>query len=147
MKRTVTLVAAGLLVLSLAACGGQSQQTGTAETQVEPADTEESEPGSDEDDQFVLPPIPNDLTGGQPWMDSCVEGNVTADTETSPTDDFFLYVNKDALASNDSATNSFSVGGGACEVDVARYEAGETIVRPRMPRCPAPHCCWQQGRF
>ena len=51
-----------------------------------------------EDTEFELPPIPDDLTGGWPWIDSNIIGNVTADTVTSPKDDFYLWVNKDWLA-------------------------------------------------
>lgn len=37
----------------------------------------------------------------KPWIDSCVAGNVTTDTETFAVDDFYLYVNKDRIASNE----------------------------------------------
>ena len=69
---------------------------GTAEDPALPEDM-----FSDEEEAFSLPPIPDDLTGGKPWIDSCVAGNVTTDTETSAVDDFYLYVNKDWIASNE----------------------------------------------
>jgi|GEM_PF-6713049 len=49
---------------------------------------------SEKSEEPQLPPIPDDLTSGKPWIDSCVAGNITADTETSPTEDFYAYVNK-----------------------------------------------------
>ena len=94
MKRTIALMVSGLLAFSLVACGQAPQ----APAGNDPTDSTESEDLGGED-EFVLPPIPDDLTGGKPWMDSNVVGNVTADTKTSPTDDFCLYVNKDQLLS------------------------------------------------
>ena len=38
-----------------------------------------------------------DYSTGTPWIASDIEGNVTAKTETSPKDDFALYVNKDTI--------------------------------------------------
>lgn len=55
--------------------------------------------GAEEDAMLSLPIIPNDLTGGQPWIDSCVIGNVTAGTATSPTEDFYTWVNKEWIIS------------------------------------------------
>ena len=37
------------------------------------------------------------LDNGSPWLDSCLKGNVTKETEVNPKDDIFLYVNKDWL--------------------------------------------------
>ena len=72
-----------------------------------PAASDESEAfPSEEDEELVLPPIPDDLTGGRPWIDSSVVGNVTADTQTSPVEDFYLYVNKDWILSHDLPAGS-----------------------------------------
>ena len=38
-----------------------------------------------------------DYTTGTPWLDSNIDGNVTADTEISLKDDFYLAVNKDEI--------------------------------------------------
>ena len=43
----------------------------------------------------------NNFTGGKPWMDSSIPGNVTADTATSPADDFYLYENKAWIISHE----------------------------------------------
>lgn len=40
-------------------------------------------------------------TGGKPWIDSELKENITADTATSPKDDFHLYSNKDWILSNE----------------------------------------------
>ena len=71
----------------------------TAETsETDDTDAAEDFDFSDDDEEFELPPIPDDLTGGKPWIDSNIIGNVTADTVTSLKDDFYLWVNKDWLA-------------------------------------------------
>ncbi|MBQ9009665.1 MAG: hypothetical protein IJ088_10085 [Clostridia bacterium] len=58
-------------------------------------------PGRAEEMDMTLPPIPEDLTGGRPWIDSCIAGNVTADTPTSPKEDFYLYANRDWILSSE----------------------------------------------
>ena len=60
-------------------------------------------------DMEVLPAIPDDLTGGRPWMDACVEGNVTADTVTSPAEDFYIYANKEWIVSSSIPEGSYSL--------------------------------------
>lgn len=40
-------------------------------------------------------------TGGKPWIDSCIKANVSKDMETSPGDDFYLYVNHDWICDNE----------------------------------------------
>ncbi|MBQ9006277.1 MAG: hypothetical protein IJ092_07875, partial [Atopobiaceae bacterium] len=94
MKRLTCNLAACLLAFSLVACGGQAQQAETADTEEVEVDL-----SADDDEEFVLPPIPDDVTGGKPWIDSVVVGNVTEATETSPQDDLYLYVNKDWITS------------------------------------------------
>ncbi|MBR6469237.1 MAG: hypothetical protein IKS84_02560, partial [Lachnospiraceae bacterium] len=37
----------------------------------------------------------SEYTGGRPWLDTCIKENVSKDMETSPKDDFYLYVNHD----------------------------------------------------
>lgn len=60
-------------------------------------------------DMDVLHAIPDDLTGGRPWIDSCVEGNVTEDTVTSPAEDFYIYANKDWIVSSSIPEGSYSL--------------------------------------
>lgn len=52
---------------------------------------EENANNSDETDNEKV------LDNGSPWLDSCLKGNVTKETEVNPKDDIFLYVNKDWL--------------------------------------------------
>lgn len=47
-----------------------------------------------------------DYTTGKPWLDSNIEGNVTADIEVSLKDDFYLAVDKDIVTSNYSAART-----------------------------------------
>ncbi len=90
------MVATVLLALVLAASGGgQAAPTTADDNQVEEAGTQEPTSEVEEVEEPTLPAIPADVTGGKPWMDSVVVGNVTADTQTSPVDDLYLYVNKD----------------------------------------------------
>lgn len=51
-----------------------------------------------------------DLSSGTPWLASSLQGTVTEDTPTSPKDDFYLYVNKDAILSYDILPGYSSAG-------------------------------------
>ena len=72
MKRLLALLLACALlpVLALPVCAG-----------ADPAKADEMD---FTEENFALPTIPDDCTGGKPWMDPCIPGNVTADTKTSP---------------------------------------------------------------
>ena len=78
---------------SLTAASGETEALPTAES-------------AEQEELMALPPIPDDLTGGKPWIDSTIVGNVTADTQTSPTEDFYLYVNKDWILSHELPAGS-----------------------------------------
>ena len=82
MKKISTVLFTSILIFAfLTACGSSAVQNSGESTA--PAQTG----------------TPKDLTGGVPWIDSVVVGSVTADTEVSPTEDFYLYVNKDWIVS------------------------------------------------
>lgn len=55
---------------------------------------------ADEELSDALPAIPDDLTGGSPWINSNIPGNVTAETAASPKEDFYIWANKDWIASS-----------------------------------------------
>lgn len=119
MKRTI----AALCVFSLLAvsgCGSSGpapesaalpvtadNTTSAAETNIGTPETQISETYEEqtEDDNAAempeLPPIPDDVSTGKPWMDGSLVGNVTADTETSPAEDYYTWVNKDWLVSTE----------------------------------------------
>ena len=93
--------------------GGQaSQQAADASSQEQPSEqAEQAEAEQAEAEQAEVgqggvaatPQMPTDApadtTGGSPWIDSNIPGNVTAATSTSPVDDFYLYANHDWLVS------------------------------------------------
>ena len=47
------------------------------------------------------PQPPTDVSGGKPWIDSNLKDNIKLGMETSPKDDFYLYVNYDWLLNTD----------------------------------------------
>ena len=91
-KRThamlATILSATLAVGVIAGCGAQPQQT---EKPAQDA-AEEAEPAAEQEKADF------DTTGGSPWLATVIRGNVTKDTPTSLTDDFYLAINKDWLA-------------------------------------------------
>ncbi|MBQ9062152.1 MAG: M13 family metallopeptidase [Eubacterium sp.] len=125
MKRLLAFLFAGMLfgTACLSGCSnaGPEKAASSAETesvqetaassaeseagQETAASSEEAEAGMDEaglpEEEPEMPEIPDDVTGGKPWIASCIPGNVTADTETSPADDFYLYANKEWIVSNE----------------------------------------------
>lgn len=92
MKKLSVLLPAGMMLITAAVSG--CSNAGSAD--VNQNETDET-----------MPSIPEDLRGGSPWMDSCIAGNVTADTETSAADDFCLYVNKDWITSRGYTDSDF----------------------------------------
>ena len=56
------------------------------------------------------PQPPTDVSGGKPWIDSNLKDNIKPGMETSPKDDFYLYVNYDWLLSTDISEGSRVVG-------------------------------------
>ena len=76
------------------------QASGQASGQVSDQDSDEPSDQMPADPSQQMPTEPPaDTKGGVPWLDSNIEGNVTADTTASPQDDFYLSVNHDWLAS------------------------------------------------
>ncbi len=74
----------------------KTEETTAAASQAESAPTEENaESAETEDAPDVV------ITGGSPWINSCLKDNVTADTVTDPKDDFSLYSNKDWILENE----------------------------------------------
>lgn len=94
--------AVALLLSVLFAATSLTTASGETEVSLAEENAEQVLPDiEEEEEEPELPPIPDDLTGGKPWIDSTIVGNVTADTQTSPADDFYLYVNKDWLISHE----------------------------------------------
>ena len=56
------------------------------------------------------PQPPTDVSGGKPLIDSNLKDNIKPGMETSPKDDFYLYVNYDWLLSTDISEGSRVVG-------------------------------------
>ena len=102
IKPLAGVLAASFLTLFLHACaGGQSpQQASDASSQDETSGQISAEASqqmpADPSQQMPTEP-PADTTGGSPWLDSNIEGNVTEDTTASPADDLYLSVNHDWL--------------------------------------------------
>ncbi len=94
-KGTAVIVSSAM-VISMAGCKKQepAADVSASETMVEEAIIAE---GNVE---------PVDFTGGTPWVDSDMKSNIAEDMETSPKDDFHLYVNKDWLVSNEIPAGS-----------------------------------------
>lgn len=101
-KRRLLAALLAAMVLGAAGCG---QRPGTTEEPKEtpPAEdtlpeegaeapaaesTAESETGGE---------AASDYSTGFPWLDSNIDGNVTAGMDTNPKDDFYLAVNRDAI--------------------------------------------------
>lgn len=59
-----------------------------------------------------MPKPPTDVSGGKPWIDSNLKGNIKPGMETSPKDDFYLYVNYEWLLSTDIPEGARVVGSG-----------------------------------
>lgn len=75
----------GMTLALLVGCAGQGTQP------AEEAATEQEAAAEGAGSSTAM------TTGGDPWIDSDIVGNVTADMQTSATDDFHLYVNHDWL--------------------------------------------------
>ena len=81
-----------LLILSLSAgllssCGSQNGESTAAGEQV----TEEAAEATEAKEAGA------DYSTGTPWIDSNMDGVVTADMPVDLKDDFYLYINKDAI--------------------------------------------------
>ena len=113
--RKVSLVAsfaaAIVLSLSLAACAsgqGQSSQSSSAQSSEQPSAQASEETSSQPSEEMpeqatsqAAPQPPTDVSGGKPWIDSNLKANIKPGMETSPKDDFYLYVNYDWLLNTD----------------------------------------------
>ena len=117
---TGALVAA-ILAMSLGACAGGRATQSVAGASGESAASEEALGGQQASQQMPTE-APSDTTSGSPWIDSNIPGNVTANTSTSPVDDFYLWVNHDWLASAAIAEGNVTAG-----VDLS--EAGREIAQ------------------
>ena len=87
-KKISVALAAVLIAASFLGCGGRifdGKGTVSPDMAQEAAGAGGTEEGTP------------DYTTGTPWMDSNIDGNVTADTEISLKDDFYLAVNKDEI--------------------------------------------------
>ena len=60
----------------------------------------------------MAPQPPTDVSGGKPWIDSNLKANIKPGMETSPKDDFYLYVNYEWLLNTDIPEGSKVVGSG-----------------------------------
>ncbi len=72
---------------------GENAQETSGEAAAEAESDGAAETGSADEAAEETP----DYTTGTPWMDSNIDGNVTADTEVNLKDDFYLAVNKDRI--------------------------------------------------
>ena len=104
-----SVVASAVLALSLAACGsghGQSPQQSSEQT------SQIAEQPSEQAGGQEVPQPPTDVSGGKPWVDSNLKDNIKPGMETSPKDDFYLYVNYDWLLETDIPEGSRVMGSG-----------------------------------
>ena len=128
-----SVIAAIVLSLSLTACAsgqGQSSQSAAAESPSSQASSSEqsseqlsaqaseqapSQPSEEAPEQEAsqkAPQPPTDVSGGKPWIDSNLKDNIKPGMETSPKDDFYLYVNYDWLLETDIPEGDKGVGAG-----------------------------------
>lgn len=100
-KRVLALLLSSALVISTAACGVTAtiDVNTDSDTEAGAEDTKTETQGSSDQtksgEESVTSEI--DYTTGTPWIDSDLEGNVTADTEVSLKDNYVLAVNKDKI--------------------------------------------------
>ena len=93
-----SVVASVVLALSLAACGGgQGQSPQPSSGQSSQMAEQPSEQAPEQAGGLEVPQPPTDVSGGKPWIDSNLKDNIKPGMETSPKDDFYLYVNYDWL--------------------------------------------------
>lgn len=107
------VLASAMLVLSLGACAGGPQQALTSGDGNQQAQDAENAPNQTmERNEPNAPQAPKDTTGGSPWLDSNIEGNVREGMETSPKDDFYLWANYDWLLQTQIPEGSKTAGSG-----------------------------------
>lgn len=100
------MLASTMLVLALAACGGQGlTSSAVSDATSDAASTQEMTSAATE--QAVI-----DTTGGSPWIDSNLKANIKPGMETSPKDDYYLYANYDWLLNTDIPEGGKSAGVG-----------------------------------
>ena len=148
VKLLVGALAAAVLALSLGGCaGGQageaaSGQTGSAGMQTQVSADADAVDGADGEDAdgaagesggqtpaagaLQMPTeAPADTTGGSPWIDSNIPGNATADMDVSPADDFYLWANRDWIASTQIPEGARTTG---VDMQAEAYEQVRSVV-------------------
>ena len=99
MKKRQFFAVFAAFAMGLSGCGGGSGAPGTeAETsvQAEKETSPQPEPESGETGGAA-----RETDGGSPWLDTNLKNNITEGMETSPKDDFHLYVNYEWLLDNE----------------------------------------------
>lgn len=112
-KKVSMVLAAAMIAALVFGCGSKSSDSGattaaavetTGETAAESAQetSGEAEPEAESDAAETesaggTEEEAPDYTTGTPWLDSNIDGNVTADLETNLKDDFYLAVNQDEI--------------------------------------------------
>ena len=141
LSLVASFAAAIVLSLSLTACAsgqGQSSQSSSAESPSsqasssaqspepssaqsseqpsvqasEEASSQPSEEAPEQEASQKAPQPPTDVSGGKPWIDSNLKANIKPGMETSPKDDFYLYVNYEWLLNTDIPEGDKGVGAG-----------------------------------
>jgi putative endopeptidase len=99
MKKIMALITVPTLIFTMAGCSSNSVATSSAASALSAAQTvtpaAAPAPASSAAESMSGKASGTGSTDGQKWIDSDVQGSVTTDTATDPTDDFVLYVNKD----------------------------------------------------
>lgn len=100
-KKALSMILAASMVASvLAGCDVniniEPQETEQEEVVASAEDSEETEAATEETEE-ATDESEKDYSTGKPWMCSPLDGLVTEDTPTNLKDDFYLYVNKNAL--------------------------------------------------
>ena len=111
--------------MGLSGCGGGSGAPGAeAETsvQAEKETSPQPEPESGETGGAA-----RETDGGSPWLDTNLKNNITEGMETSPKDDFHLYVNYEWLLDNE-IPDGYSTSDAFLDVEQATTEKTRALL-------------------
>lgn len=125
MKKRQFFAVFAAFAMGLSGCGGGSGAPGTeAETSVQAEKETSPQPEPESGETGGAARVTD---GGSPWLDTNLKNNITEGMETSPKDDFHLYVNYEWLLNNE-IPDGYSTSDAFLDVEQATTEKTRALL-------------------